>query len=816
MPDVKLWWQGADKPHHCRPDDAFYSVEMPAGDGTAFAVSARPGACAAVQLMALADHDTELAAIDIDLPWGLHVPALDGVDRFGNPFGQRLSLKAGQPWPIWMLLDVPMQAQGAYEAAVAVSFAGGETALLALTIAVSGTPDPHGGEDDMLSLSRLKWLDSTLGTEDTVTWPYLPIQVKGQRAKIVGREIALGDNGLPCQAFTHFTGINDVLLEEGEAIFSAPPALEAVINGAPVQMAARFETVSVTDARWSFKATCQGGPLTLTLSGWLEFDGWMRYEARWEASEQTEIDDIRLLFFVKPRFARWFTGVGTSVVERPERHAWRWDRDKHQDGCILCGMNGGVVLRPLAEDYVVPYCNIYYKFGPRNLPRSWVNGGEGSFALEKRGDHTEIGYHTGRITLPAGQSIRTDFEMAVTPFKQTYPAKHYATHYYQAPGPTQPEEWIETSKAIGATHVVVHHAKDIYPFINYPLYDAPAMQNFIARAHREGLKVKPYYTVRELTSKLPEFFPFRSLKDEIYAQPNFNFDGVPGQGEKDAWLKAECGDLCLPAWKHEFKTGKYAGQTDPAVIVNPASRIVNFYMEGLRYMCDNWAIDGIYVDDTGLDRYAFQRIRRVLDGRRPGAKIDLHSWSHFHDYWGESWGHNAVMYAELFPYLDSLWFGEGFDFNEITPNEMLVECSGLPFGLMSEMLQGGGNPWRGLLFGMTNRAGWSATGTEGIWAMREKYGFGNSRLSGWWEEEPLAVANRQDVLVSAYDLPDGVMVCAASFAAEDVAVRLSLNGAVAKRASLPFIRHIQEAGETAPDAEYTLAPGGGVVVWMEK
>ena len=49
---------------------------------------------------------------------------------------------------------------------------------------------------------------------------------------------------------------------------------------------------------------------------------------------------------------------------------------------------------------------------------------------------------------------------------------------------------------------------------------------------------------------------------------------------------------------------------------------------------------------------------------------------------------------ELFPYIDSLWFGEGFNYNE-NPDYWLVEIAGIPYGLFGEMLQDDGNPWRG-------------------------------------------------------------------------------------------------------------------------
>lgn len=50
-------------------------------------------------------------------------------------------------------------------------------------------------------------------------------------------------------------------------------------------------------------------------------------------------------------------------------------------------------------------------------------------------------------------------------------------------------------------------------------------------------------------------------------------------------------------------------------------------------------------------------------------------------------------------------FGEYFD-KDSPPDFWLVEMSGIPYGLMGEMLQDGGNQYRGMLYGMTARLPW--------------------------------------------------------------------------------------------------------------
>ena len=106
-------------------------------------------------------------------------------------------------------------------------------------------------------------------------------------------------------------------------------------------------------------------------------------------------------------------------------------------------------------------------------------------------------------------------------------------------------------------------------------------------------------------------------------------------------------------------------------------------------------------------------------GAKPGCLIDLHSNT------GLSKG-PANQYAEFFPYVDKLWFGESFLYNEMSYENWLVEVSGIPFGLMGDMLHGGGNKWLGMVFGMTTRLPWTTEGVTcdpvAVWRIWDEFG----------------------------------------------------------------------------------------------
>ena len=96
-------------------------------------------------------------------------------------------------------------------------------------------------------------------------------------------------------------------------------------------------------------------------------------------------------------------------------------------------------------------------------------------------------------------------------------------------------------------------------------------------------------------------------------------------------------------------------------------------------MVENMDIDGIYLDDVSYDRRILKRMHRAMESVKPGCIIDLHSNTGF------SKG-PANQYADFFPYINKVWFGESFLYDKMTPANWLVESSGIPFGLTGDML----------------------------------------------------------------------------------------------------------------------------------
>ena len=351
-----------------------------------------------------------------------------------------------------------------------------------------------------------------------------------------------------------------------------------------------------------------------------------------------------------------------------------------------------------------------------------------------------------------GDVLYYNFNLLITPFHAINTDFQWATRFYHK------YENLDTIKATGATVVNIHHGTPINPYINYPFIAHDAMKAYIDEAHSKGLKVKIYNTIRELSNSAQELYPLRSLGHEVFS---------PGKGGGYSWLQEHLGDDYIAAW--------YVPEFHDAAIINSGmNRWHNYYVEGMNWLVQNVGIDGIYLDDVAFDRVTMKRIKRVLTADGHPGIIDLHSANQYDK--ADGFNNSANLYLENFPYLSRLWFGEYFDYEQNSPDFFMTEVSGIPFGLMGEMLQGGGNPWRGMVYGMTNRMPWSDNADpRPIWKVWDSFGIQGSNMIGYWVENNPVKTNNPAVLATIYKKDKSALVSIASWADSDVNIRLSID-----------------------------------------
>jgi hypothetical protein len=168
---------------------------------------------------------------------------------------------------------------------------------------------------------------------------------------------------------------------------------------------------------------------------------------------------------------------------------------------------------------------------------------------------------------------------------------------------------------------------------------------------------------------------------------------------------------------------------------------------------------------------------------------------------------------EHFPYLSSLWFGEGYDYDE-SPDYWLVEISGIPFGLFSEMLEKNGNPWRGMIYGMTARY-YQGADPKHIWKLWDDFGIEQAEMLGYWSPACPVRADRKDVLVTVYRRNEKALLSIASWAKQPVSCRLVIDwkalGVPETGATLaaPAIEGFQPEARFTPGDAIPVEPGKG-------
>jgi hypothetical protein len=186
----------------------------------------------------------------------------------------------------------------------------------------------------------------------------------------------------------------------------------------------------------------------------------------------------------------------------------------------------------------------------------------------------------------------------------------------------------------------------------------------------------------------------------------------------------------------------------------------------------------------------------VLHEHRDEVVIDLHSANQFNPRDGHI--NSAMLYMEHFPFISRLRFGEYFEYDR-DEDYWLTEVSGLPFGLMGEMLQDGGHPYRGLSYGMTARM-YGNVDPRPVWRMMNEFGIAESRMLGYWLDDAPVTTDHPRVMATTYVRPDGLLIALASWSEEDEIVRLTLEaGALGKftgtRVYAPAVEGLQAAAE---------------------
>lgn len=703
-------------------------------------------------------------------------PDRPGFDSF------LVSAEAGTVTSLWIGVEIPTTVKpntvlrGA--AMLGLQKAAGTTATtkhVSVALTVSAEPvSVDQGFSNLSSYSRLSWLNSKYAIDDEVVAPYTALQVGGGGGGagfstessgggffvgLLNRQVRVGADGLPSTiTVTRPASAHGVIAERKINLLAKPISLALLKGGAALPVTVRTPATvwRTTPAMVSWSSVVVVGPAVLTLNATIHMDGYMDFavalSAATPADEHFEVDDIQLRveWSPQPKDRLYYSGMDQlgQAFESNTSVAWKWSMARKNNFIWAGSPSAG--LRLELKDDNDPHRDAAIP-GYSQLPLSWAGktnqGGCNFSAVAGSPLGASLTAYTGAYTLmravkaPLTNGSRVfRFDMSVTPFKARNESQHWNLRHFQVGYPDSTFTSAEDVHKTGATVINIHQGVDtmINPFINYPFIpeSVALLDNYTKTANALGMRVKFYYTVRELSNHAAEIWAMRQLGNEIYARPSCGFGGNSSSCGGAAWLQEQLGTSYQPAWFDQL--AKPNGADAAIAQAGTAGRWLNYYIEGLRQsVAESPYINGIYYDGILFDRFTMVRVRKTLERNSKVHEplIDMHTGNDFTQLEGRRT--DAVQYANHWAYVDSLWIGEGFSYDS-PPDNWLLEISGMPFGVFSDML-GTPNKYRGMLFGSTGRFG--CANPTPMWEFWDKFGMQDTDMVGWWEPEvPVTVA----------------------------------------------------------------------------
>lgn len=794
-----------------------------AGPSNEFHGKARPGEFYTFQVGVYAVRD---AITDINVTYsdmkntdGKTIPSsefrcfnLSGTDWLGRQFSKVVSVQKGKVQVLWFGVQIPKDiVAGEYLGTLTLQPKAGKAIKIKLLLDVSGEVLPYAGDSELWRHSRLRWLDSTIGLDDEVFEPYTPIEVKDNTVSILGRKMRYHRTGLPASIVSTFTDTVDSVNGKEREILARPMSMVVETEDGTVSWRdGNPRIVEHNSGAVVLQSDSTGGAFSLQCRAKIECDGYINYWLKVKANQDIDVKDMRLEIAYQSKIAKYMMGLGRKGGYRPKELKWKWNIEFSNGIFWLGDVNAGLQCRLKGRKDTWELFN-YKESG---VPEDWYNDSKGGCTIsEESEDVLLVQAYSGPRSVKKGEELLFRFGLLITPVK-ILDKEHWDWRYWHHYSPVD-----EVAKA-GANIINIHHANELNPFINYPFIAVDKLKAYIDEAHKKDIKVKLYYTVRELSNHTEELWALRSLGHEIFrlgegfrlskpAKTAHIGDVTTG----NSWLCEHLITDYVPAWHHHFGNGVW----DAAIAQKGLSRWHNYYLEGLAWLIKNLGVDGLYLDGIGYDREIMKRVRKVMDRTKPGCLIDFHCGNHFRPQYGLNNISNFFM--EHFPFINSLWLGEGFNYNE-SPDYWLVELSGIPYGLFSEML-GKGNPWRGMVYGMTNRLPYGGGDPRGIWKLWDEFGIKEAKMIGYWSENCPVKTNHKDVLATAFLKQDKTLVSLANWAKDQVDLKLEVDwetlGLDPSKASLyaPPVEGFQEERLFKPDEKISVPPERGWLLLLD-
>ena len=756
----------------------------------------------AFQMGIFACRDTiEDIRIEFDDLYNKHKKIPSSAFRCFNT-GNALAVEKGKVRSLWFGVQIPdTAAPGEYQGKITLHPGKLNKGQIEIVLNVDETLIKNSGDDEPWRHSHLRWLDSNIAQDEDIVAPYTPLTREKNTLNCLGRSLSLDKYGFPQSILSRFAIEMTHLVDQEREILSSPikMVVETEESGPLSWEGGAVNFLKQSDGVFEWRNQCAAGSVEMSSLARMEFDGCVEFQVEIHALQTMDIKDIRLEIPILKEVARYMMGMGIRGGKRPSQLYWQWDPHKYQHSAWIGDVNAGLQISLFGDNFSYPSRADYSLTRRLKVPSSWYNNGKGGCSFKEVDDQTLlICAYSGPRRVKAGENLRFHFRLLITPFKTINPLKQWGTRFFQrynGPG---------LISGTTATFINLPRSCVITPYINY-FFDIPdELKAYIDKAHELGLRIGLNYREREVSNHAPEIFALCSLETEILPS---------GPGGGFPWLQEHLGT--------KYISGRFVPiRKDATVLTSGSPRWINYYLEGLSWLTDNLGINGIHLDDPQFDRTTMIRIRKILDRSQDNALIDLQSSDKFNEM--DGFANSANLHMEHFPYLDRTWFGKDFDYSE-SPDFWLIEVSGIPFGLMGEMLQGGGNIFRGMLYGITSRHSDISGNAREMWRIWDRFGIQDAKMFGYWAPTNPIRIDHEKVLVTSYVRKDKVLIIVASWADDSVSIQLQYDwealglDANETQLSMPPMDFIQgEYTFEEPTAQIRVRPEEGLILILQK
>jgi hypothetical protein len=410
-----------------------------------------------------------------------------GIDYRGHAFNQSMQVEQGSVSALWFGVDVPTEASNNNYTGT-IMLGDGITFKVQLSVgsAASGSAVPNHGADDAWRMSRLSWLDSTVGIDRNITEGYTPVQVTvnaaaaAVAATVAGnRTVTIatnaqdggGSGGDSAATATTFPIVSSIVVGEQQMLqspitFSTPglswKSTRVGGGGAPTVAAHDAMAATIVSA-----ATSTDGSLSINATVVVNFDGFVditvaltqppmqqqQHRNIAGANANKTLPNATFSFTFPAAASTFFMGLGLHGHNRtasyPTGTHWAWRSNHGGENQLWVGSaHAGlrIKLKGAEQDWEGP---LHMQTHPPT--ESWAgDAGDGIVtAVSAEGGMLVVTASTGAVTVPAtAEGAIFKMDLLVTPVKSLNTPRHFRRDRYGARFPagfyTRGWHWFPT------------------------------------------------------------------------------------------------------------------------------------------------------------------------------------------------------------------------------------------------------------------------------------------------------------------------------------------------------------------------------------